>query len=153
MVCMYLETILWQCRLEHDDFVKPIKLSLISTRISVGSWLFCIRNFPCLISYGACLELVWRCKQLTFLNGFIGNQARCNTFWLVKLSLVLDEQNIEFFGWELAPTPSMHQKLTEHGMFCTQNNQILTQTMVKLQDQSNVLKLLLRSRKPNNLHD
>ena len=33
----------------------------------IGSWLFCIPHLPCLLSFGACLEVVlWRLQQSTF---------------------------------------------------------------------------------------
>ena len=34
------------------------------------------------------------------------------------------------------PTPSMHQKVIEHGDFCMQNNQLSTKTLVELEGNS-----------------
>ena len=39
-----------------------------------------------------------------------------------------------FFVQTSATTPSMHQKLTEHGKYYTQNNQLLTKTLHELTD-------------------
>ena len=38
-------------------------------------------------------------------------------------------------------TPGMHQKLTEHGKDFMQNNNLPTKTLVKLKDNSNLLKI------------
>jgi hypothetical protein len=38
--------------------------------------------------------------------------------------------------------PRMHHKLTKHGRFCKQNNQLPTKTHVELKDNSNGLKFL-----------
>ena len=35
----------------------------------VGSWLCCIQHLPCLVSCGACLEVVWRFERRTFYIG------------------------------------------------------------------------------------
>ena len=40
-----------------------------STRLLVGSWLFCIQHLPYLVSCGACLEVVWRFERRTFYIG------------------------------------------------------------------------------------
>jgi hypothetical protein len=41
-----------------------------------------------------------------------------------------------FFLQTSTPTPSMHQKLIEHGKNCMQNNQLQTKTPVELEDDS-----------------
>jgi hypothetical protein len=35
--------------------------------------------------------------------------------------------------------PRMHQKLTKHGRFCNQNNQLPTESLVELKDNSDIL--------------
>jgi hypothetical protein len=39
-----------------------------------------------------------------------------------------------FFVQSSTPTPSMHQKLIDHGKFCMQNNQLQIKTLVELKD-------------------
>jgi hypothetical protein len=41
-----------------------------------------------------------------------------------------------FFAQTSTPPPRMHQKLTKHGRFCKQNNQLPTKTHVELKDNS-----------------
>jgi len=43
-----------------------------------------------------------------------------------------------FFMQTATPPPRMHQKLTKHGKFCKQNNQLPTKTRVELKDNSNI---------------
>jgi hypothetical protein len=38
--------------------------------------------------------------------------------------------------------PRMHHKLTKHGRFCKQNNQLPTETHVELKDNSNINHLI-----------
>jgi hypothetical protein len=44
-----------------------------------------------------------------------------------------------FFVQTSALPPCMHQKLTKHGRFCKQNNQLPTKSHVQLNDNSNVI--------------
>jgi hypothetical protein len=46
--------------------------------------------------------------------------------------------NKMFFVQTTTPAPSMPKKLTEHGKFCMQTNQLPTKTPVELQDNSDV---------------
>jgi hypothetical protein len=45
------------------NFCGTIELSYISTGLLVRSWLLWIQRFPFAISFGACLELVWRFER------------------------------------------------------------------------------------------
>ena len=46
-----------------------------------------------------------------------------------------------FFVQTSTLPPSMHQKISEHGKYCLQNNQLSTQRHIKLEDNSKVEKL------------
>jgi hypothetical protein len=43
-----------------------------------------------------------------------------------------------FFVQPSTPPPRMHQKLTKHGRFCKQNNQLPTKSHDELKDNSNI---------------
>ena len=70
--------------------------------------------------------------------------------WRVKLNLAplgmpkwvwsFMNQYIMFFVQTSTLPPRMHHKLTKHGRFCKQNNQLPTKTHVELKDNSNITK-------------
>jgi hypothetical protein len=77
-----------------------LELSYNSTRDLIGSWLFCMQNSPCWVSFlyilGVSVEVwIW----------FIGGHTNFRAFGMPK------------WVWPPRPseTPSMHQKLMEHG--------------------------------------
>ena len=53
----------------HRWDLLTIELSSNSTWRLVWSWLFCLQNLPCLVSFCACVEVVWRFEQRTFYIG------------------------------------------------------------------------------------
>ena len=58
-----------------------IKLSLNSSRNLVGSWLFCITNFPCMVCLSAYLEWVqWRFNQIRTFS--ISESLTAKLVWL-----------------------------------------------------------------------
>jgi hypothetical protein len=122
------------------DWTASIELSFNSTWLLVGSWLFCLQNLPCLVSFW-CMRggyVVWRFEHRTF---YIGS-------WRVKLVLACQEvlkwvwSSMNWYRMFYVKTstlpPRMHQKLTEHGKICKQNNQLPTKSHVELKDNSNI---------------
>jgi hypothetical protein len=102
----------------------------------VGSWLSCLQNLPCLVRFwcmrGGDVE-VWTKKF------YIGS-------WRAKLILAplgmpkwvwpsMNRYRMFFVQTSTIP-PCMHQKLTKHGRFCKQNNQLPTKSHVELKDNS-----------------
>jgi hypothetical protein len=54
-----------------------------------------------------------------------------------KISLALIEPIWLSFSQTSTPTPSLHRKLTEHGKWCMQNNQLPAKCPVELNDNCN----------------
>ena len=82
----------------------------------VGSCLFCIHYFPCLVSFGACLETMWRFEQSVYYIGSLGQTHFCMSRG-ANINLAPNELIYNILCSTFTPTPSMHQKLTEHGKF------------------------------------
>jgi hypothetical protein len=87
------------------------KLSVNSTGVLVGSWLFCVQYFPCSISFqymlGAGVEIWPLMKHYRM-----------------------------FFNQTSTPASMMHLKFTEHGKECMQINELPIKTPAELTDNS-----------------
>ena len=62
-------------------FENMIELSSNITWLLDGSWLFCIHCLPCLVSFGACLEVCWRFGWRIGCSSFKSNHylGECTT--------------------------------------------------------------------------
>ena len=110
----------------------------------VRSWLFCIQHCPCLVSFGACLELVWRFKWRTFYI----SSWRVNLVWGCQEVLTWVwpsmNQNRLLFMQIQTPPLSMHHKWNFF-LICMQINQwkiigdqLPSKTPIELKDNSNI---------------
>jgi hypothetical protein len=70
------------------------------------------------------------------LYRFMEGQAHFGMPRGAKMSLALHEPYRMFYVQTSTLPPRMHQKLTKHGRFCKQNNQLPTKTHVELKDDS-----------------
>jgi hypothetical protein len=107
-----------------------------SSWLLVGSWLFCLQNLPCLVSF-------W-CMR----GGSVEVWTKKFYFGSCRVKLILACQEVLKWVWpfmnryrmvfcsNLHTTPRMHQKLTKHGRFCKQNNQLPTKNHDVLEDYS-----------------
>ena len=121
--------------------IYTIELSSNSTWLLVGSWLFCLQNLPCLVSFlcmpGGSVE-VW---TKNILYRFMEGQTLFSTSWHAKMSLTLHEPIQNVLSQTSTLPPRMHHKLTKHEIFCKQNNQPPTKRHVELEDTSNEPKI------------
>jgi hypothetical protein len=74
---------------------------------------------------------------------FLQNLPCLVSFWCMprgsKMSWPFMNQYGMFFVQTSTLPPRMHQKLTKHGRFCKQNNQLPIKSHVEIKDNSNVL--------------
>ena len=52
-------------KLMNMPIPTPLELSFNSIAFFVGSWLFCMQNFPCSISFQCMFGVVWKFEQWT----------------------------------------------------------------------------------------
>ena len=105
-------------------WVWSLELFFNSTWVLVRSWMFCLQNFPCFgLVCGACLAPLGMPKWVW------PSMNRYRMFYLQTSTL----------------PPRMHHKLTKHGRFCMQNNQLPTKTHVESKDNSILSKKILSS--------
>jgi hypothetical protein len=135
-MCDWLSLCQTKLRFEEKFWWRTLELSSNSTWLLVGSWLFCLQNLPCLVSFwcmrGDSVE-VWTKK---ILYRFIKGQTHFCTSWPAKMSLTFHELIWNVFSSNSTLPPRMHQKLTKHGRFCKQNNQLPTKSHDELEDNS-----------------
>ena len=77
---------------QHVLLLQILEFSSNSTWLLIRSWLFWIQHLPSSVSFGACLEVVWRFEQRTF---YIGS---------LRVELVLVCQEVPKWVW-----PSVNQ--------------------------------------------
>ena len=84
---------------------------------------------------------VGRCGTfLKIVTHTISVQTYFSTACIAKRSLTLNEPIRMFFVQTSTRPPNMHLKLTKHGRFCKQNNQLPTESYDELKDNSTRLK-------------
>ena len=114
---------------------RVLELSFNSSWHLVGSWLFCLQTVHVWYVFGACVEVVWRFEQRTYIGS-----------WRAKLILAplgtpkwvwssMNWYRMLFVQTSTLP-PRMHHKHTKHGRFCKQNNELPTKSHVELEDNS-----------------
>ena len=100
------------------------------------SWFFGIFCIPCSVSFPCMFRGGVEVYIKNILFKFIEDQTHYGMRG-VKMSLHIKTQYRIFFIQTSTLTPSMHQKLTKHGKFCMQNNQLPSNTPVEVTDNSN----------------
>jgi hypothetical protein len=71
-------------------------------------------------------------KFLVHVSEGLGGQTHFGMPKSAKISVAPNEPNRMFFIQNSTPTPSMYKKLTKHGKFCMQSNQLPTKSLVEL---------------------
>jgi hypothetical protein len=104
---MQLPSILSTWTFSHSRVI--LSESSYSTSLLIRSWLLCIQHLPCLVNFGACLEVLWRFEQRTFFVSSLRTKTILACQEMLNEFGPLNQNRLLFIQFQTVP-PRMHHK-------------------------------------------
>ena len=96
-----------------------------------------LTNLPCLVSFWCMFRGRVEVWTKYILYQFIEGQTHFSTYWVCRKRVCHSMNRCRMFFVQTSTRPlNMHQKLTKHGRFCMQNNQLPTKSCDEFEDNS-----------------